>query len=107
MANEQRLIDANALIAILEKIADEDGTKYLHLDEITQEIFDAPTVDAVELVHGQWIFDFSLDDSNFYKCSICGRQEILLAKESISEYCPYCHCGAKMDGGKDNERKAD
>ena len=52
---------------------------------------------------GRWIFDFSLDDSNFYKCSICGRQEILLAKESISEYCPYCHCGAKMDGGKDNE----
>ena len=43
------LIDANALIAILEKIADEDGTKYFHLDEITQEIFDAPTVKAVPL----------------------------------------------------------
>ena len=41
------------LIAILEKIADEDGMKYFHLDEITQEIFDAPTVDAVTRTAGR------------------------------------------------------
>ena len=49
MANEKRLIDANALIAVLEKIAKEDENDYFHIDEITQEIFDAPTVDAVEV----------------------------------------------------------
>ena len=50
MATEKRLIDANEMIATLEKIADEDESEYFHLDEITQEIFDAPTVDAVEVV---------------------------------------------------------
>ena len=50
MATEKRLIDGNALIATLEKIAKEDRMDCFYLDEITQEIFDAPTVDAVEVV---------------------------------------------------------
>ena len=95
MATERRLIDATPenIKAVLEKVP-------YYPDEIwkfTAMTKRFPEVEAVEVVHGRWIFDFSLDDSNFYKCSICGRQEILLAKESISEYCPYCHCGAKMD----------
>ncbi len=61
-------------------------------------IMAAPAADVVEVVHGEWIFDFELDGSKFYKCSVCGRQEVLLAKESTDEYFPYCHCGAKMDG---------
>lgn len=55
-----------------------------------------PAADVVEARHGQWIFDFALDGSNFYRCSECGRQECLLAKYSIYEFAPYCHCGAKM-----------
>ena len=95
MANERRLIDANALRVHrgINVGANLGGIRAIVLEK---DIENAPTVEAVPVVHGQWIFDFSLDDSNFYKCSICGRQEILLAKESISEYCPYCHCGAKM-----------
>ena len=45
---------------------------------------------------GQWIYDFNLAGSNFYRCSVCNRQETLLEKEDIYEYCPFCHCGAKM-----------
>lgn len=45
---------------------------------------------------GQWIYDFNLTGSNFYRCSVCDRQETLLEKEDIYEYCPFCHCGAKM-----------
>ena len=45
---------------------------------------------------GQWIYDFNLAGSNFYHCSVCDRQETLLEKEDIYEYCPFCHCGAKM-----------
>ena len=45
---------------------------------------------------GQWIYDFNLAGSNFYRCSVCDRQETLLEKENIYEYCPFCHCGAKM-----------
>lgn len=56
-----------------------------------------PAEEVAPVVHGRWIFNFSLDGSNFYRCSVCDRQEVLLAKESASEYFPYCHCGAKMD----------
>ena len=45
---------------------------------------------------GQWIYDFNLAGSNFYRCSVCDRQETLLEKEDIYEHCPFCHCGAKM-----------
>lgn len=45
---------------------------------------------------GHWVFDFNLDGSNFYRCSVCDRQETLLEKEDIYEYCPFCHCGTKM-----------
>lgn len=57
--------------------------------------------DVAPVVHGKWVFDFNLDGSNFYWCSICNRQEVLLEKEDIYEWCPYCHCGARMDGDKD------
>lgn len=45
---------------------------------------------------GRWIYEFNLAGSNFYRCSVCDRQETLLEKEDIYEYCPFCHCGAKM-----------
>ena len=55
-------------------------------------IKNAPTVDAVEVVYGEWIecksTDFR-DNDNFFKCSICGRIE---RKQE-----PYCNCGAKME----------
>ena len=88
MANEKRLIDANALIATFEKSADEDEVPFFHLDEITQEIFDAPTVDAVEVVHGRWRFRKNWD---FFVCSECSHES-----SNYSKYCP--NCGAKMDG---------
>jgi hypothetical protein len=62
-----------------------------------------PTADVAEVRHGEWIFEFELDGSNFYRCSVCGRQEVLLAKESTDEYFPYCHCGCKMDGKGEGE----
>ena len=57
--------------------------------------------DFVEVKHGEWIetkewyFDEYAQSEyqrKCYECSICKRTE--LDKE------PYCHCGAKMDGGK-------
>ena len=65
-----------------------------------EDVFDNCTrVDAEPVRHGRWKFEFELDETNFYRCSECDRQEVLLAKENIEEWCPYCHCGAKMDGG--------
>ena len=48
MANEKRLIDANALLDCFEKEYNQSTYPYFHLDEITDEIMLAPTVDAVE-----------------------------------------------------------
>lgn len=47
--------------------------------------------------HGEWLSTELVDPKGRviveqYKCSLCGRHEY--RKE------PYCHCGAKMDGGK-------
>ena len=56
---------------------------------------DAPTVDAVEVVQGMWLW-YSED---IYTCSNC--YEKVHVKEVMGRpdyhYCP--NCGAKMDGG--------
>jgi hypothetical protein len=50
-------------------------------------------------VHGRWISFLDGDHimpERYYRCSRCGRVE--------SRRQPYCHCGAKMDGGDNTER---
>jgi hypothetical protein len=62
-------------------------------------IENAPTADAVEAVHGEWIPIEHEYRNNFervmiadeFDCSICGRRLGYRAN-----YCP--NCGAKMDG---------
>lgn len=61
------------------------------------EIFDnAPTVDAVPVVHGKWIWD----TKGLYPkplCSRCSEEPCRLTnhQSDLPKYCP--HCGAKMD----------
>lgn len=66
-------------------------------------IKEQPTADVVEVKHGEWLPDYEtfVDEweresepiQTGWVCSLCGRQEF--NRE------PYCHCGAKMDGGKE------
>lgn len=81
---------------------DDVGDRVMHqmIDDLARALTkrDSQEFDFTPVVHGQWLFDFSLSDSVFYRCSICNRQEVLLGKYSIEEQCPYCHCGARMDG---------
>ena len=87
MANEKRLIDANALI----EEANAEGA-YGYVDAF--QIANAPTVDAVEVRHGYWIPAMHIGDC-CYRCSECQflRDAYLL---DIGNYCP--NCGARMDG---------
>lgn len=58
------------------------------------EIEDAPAADVAPVVHGRWISFLGGDHimpERYYRCSRCGRVE--------SRQEPYCHCGAKMNGG--------
>ena len=57
----------------------------------------APTVDAVEVVHGRWIEQEKYTFGTMYDCSICGTR--ILDNGHSWNYCP--NCGAKMDGGED------
>ena len=59
--------------------------------DVWREIENAPTIDAVPVVHGEWI---EISDDPLHglkKCSNCGELSCCLAN-----YCP--DCGAKMDG---------
>lgn len=60
--------------------------------EVDELVNNQPTVDAVEVVHGEWIY-WGKDVWRQCKCSEC-----LTSYGCIDT--PYCpHCGAKMDGG--------
>ena len=90
-----RLIDADALIAEYDRvhIGPAGGARKLMVD--------APTVDAVEVVHGEWIVkEYTFTHCKRVYCSRCDYKEDKGPLWDISwgmyNYCP--HCGAKMDG---------
>ena len=62
--------------------------------------------DAIEISrvrHGRWDMLDDCANAGLY-CSACGRRvhhEEFSYKKLKSKYCP--HCGARMDGGKDDE----
>ena len=96
MANEKRLIDANAL---LEDFGEEPMVWNDSEAEIqerndwrtyTRMVKNAPTVDAVEVVHGRWIHKGAWH----IECSEC--KHILAHIGEAKNYCP--NCGAKMEG---------
>jgi hypothetical protein len=67
--------------------------------EPSQYIEALPAADVAPVVRGQWISFLDGDHimpERYYRCSRCGRVE--------SRCQPYCHCGAKMDGGDNTER---
>lgn len=56
-----------------------------------------PTIDAVEVKHGEWKFigDSEEPQDGVFMCSVCGG----FLYDALIDDCKYCpHCGAKMDG---------
>ena len=112
MATEKRLIDANALIAVFDERNSDTFIQY-HTRENKEywwgmnaginwgvnTINNAPTVDAVEVVHGRW--EPRTDVIGFVRCSVCHDCNIYedWADGKKWNYCP--NCGAKMDGDGD------
>ena len=100
MENEKRLIDANALKdEILSWAVCINKPHLLSKDDTLCVIDTAPTVDGVEVVHGQW-------DTVFYE-----RNGTLASYSHICQKCKYFYrdlrfkghnycpnCGAKMMG---------
>ena len=114
MANEKRLIDANALLkkAIWGKI--HQGTVYESDAKVvtTGAIITTPTVDAVEVVHGRWEDEHGGKYANpRYRCSVCKKRALYKFErdlldnwkevQALTPNCPYCM--AKLDGGIDHD----
>ena len=87
-----RLIDADALFAEFENA---DWYNNADRDEIAEQlILQSPTIDAVSVVHGEWLDEH--EDGHGYwvgTCSQCGKEKC------VDNYCP--NCGAKMKGADD------
>ena len=98
MANEKRLIDANALMERLmfKRKISERGL-FRGLESAMAQVKKAPTVDAVEVVHGRWEMGVDEGDYEYGTCSVCGYNEYNAFGCCLPHnYCP--NCGAKMDG---------
>ncbi len=98
MANEKRLIDANALYEELSTLSvmvtglragkgvlNEFMKQYR--ESVLRIVDEQPSVDAVGVVHGRWLPHWGNTE-----CSVCGYITYLCG----ANYCP--NCGAKMDG---------
>ena len=115
MANEQRLIDANALMEHLKEEHDylmcdpEVSSKIkwweaVCFDRVRRTIEKAPTVDAVEVVHAYWIDGYSVHNEKVTYTIDCSHCEGVFNIESHDaehwkgkfKWCPFC--GARMDG---------
>ena len=92
MANEKRLIWDEDAKRHLIALATGHHSEMLHIDMILNAILHhVPTVDAVEVVHGHWIWCGADRWNDAYACSVCGKMAM-----DDGNYCP--NCGAKMDG---------
>ena len=97
---KKRLADINALIAEVKRTAEitqKRGEKF-SLRNLIVCIKNAPTVDAVEVVHGRWIEKYHDNPLGGYylgHCSVCDEPD-----GRKKNYCP--NCGAKMDGGNED-----
>ena len=67
-------------------------------DDIYKAIKDAPTVDAVPVVHGRWLPENRTMDY-FWVCSVCKFPSEAHGAFKLYKYCP--NCGARMDGEQD------
>ena len=78
------------------------GLNRYMLERMERWIDAQPTVDAVSVVHGEWIHNPKIGWGETWVCSICGEKTTssVMGKPRY-KYCPMC--GAKMKGEDDEK----
>ena len=97
-----RLIDADALkipSTSVDMFENCRNCRLLDEEQVREIIDNAPTIDAVSVVHGEWIDrGMRVPSSWVKKCSLCGYET------DTWRWCNFCpNCGAKMDGERKGE----
>ena len=90
-----RLINADAM---RQDWLENGENEYVYdTNAVLESIDEQPTVDAVPVVHGRWIWTETGEEDyeQYWVCSKCGEYTYF-----ITNYCPKC--GAKMDGDVKN-----
>lgn len=67
-------------------------------DSAVNALRNMPAADVATVVHGHWV-QIGADKrgrGGIFRCAACNK-----CSPHVSKYCP--ECGAKMDGGADNE----
>lgn len=65
------------------------------------DIMRFPIADVEEVRHGKWIYKGHHEMmGHAFECSVCERWMFANSPDHVVEEYPYCHCGAKMDGGE-------
>ena len=83
------LISREALIDVIEKEkSDNDAYCRMCIDSMKEIIEEQPTVEAKEVVHGEWI-PYTISKLFSHTCSVCHCD--------VEEKTPFCpNCGADM-----------
>lgn len=71
------------------------------IESVLEYVENLPTADVAPVVHGRWMHEETEGGFHVWRCSRCGRG-MNDNPEGMDFYC--YHCGAKMDGGAENER---
>lgn len=109
LAKMPELIDKHALLKNVFDNPPEKATM-THAEWCRKCIYEAPTIEAEPVRHGRWI-DTPLPNSRVAKCSLCGFWQRTNGDDKTGKHMihnavyRYCGgCGARMDGGADDER---
>ena len=102
-----RLIDADVFMGNIVSIAD---LRTISTKTSGEALDKTPTVDAVPVVHGKWIYeerdrlDHETDDGRvfrtekWWKCSKCGNAKGYIGHKPSDKFCSECGADMREDG---------